>query len=204
MLSVLQEAKQQFIKELKQILGKEVSVSIEDLEAPPDPKLGDLAFPCFSLAKALKRSPNEIAIEIATNIAPQGFIKKAKADGPYVNILFNDEVFGRSLLESIHEQGDAYGSSDIGKGNSVMVEYAQPNTHKEIHVGHLRNFLAGQLLVNVLRANHYEVIPTAYIGDMGMHVAKCLWGIKTFFAEEEPEKDERVAFLGKVYVKAAT
>ena len=201
-MSVLREAKQQIIKELKQTLGKEVILSVDNLEAPPDPTLGDVAFPCFVLAKSLKRNPNEIAIEIAANIAPKEFVKQVKADGPYVNFVLSEEVFGSAVFEEIHDFGSKYGSSEIGKGKSIMVEYAQPNTHKQIHVGHLRNFLVGRMAVDTLKTNGYEVIPTSYINDLGTHVAKSVWAMKKFHEGEEVEKEKRIAFLGKVYVEA--
>jgi arginyl-tRNA synthetase len=90
----LQQAKRQILTELKKAVGKEYTPSVEDLSYPPDAKLGDLSFACFVLAKGLKRSPVEIASEIAAKIGPKGMIKAVVAAGPYVNFQLDDEEFG--------------------------------------------------------------------------------------------------------------
>jgi arginyl-tRNA synthetase len=203
-MSVLLDAKQQLLKEIKNAIGKEYTPTIDDLLTPPDPTLGDIAFPCFVLAKALKKAPNEIAIELAAKIAPKKFVKKVKADGPYVNFILCEDVFGGALLEEIRKEKENYGKGKEKKEKRIMVEFAQPNTHKSLHVGHLRNFLVGQMIADVLKANRYEVIPTSYINDLGRHVAQSLWCMKTFHKEEEVLKDERTQYLAKVYKEGAT
>src|SRR3989338_3485751 len=99
----IQKVKQQIIQELKKAVGSGFSPSIEDFTFPPDPSLGDITFSCFSLAKSLKRNPNEIATEIAAKIGPKQFISEARAVGPYVNFIFSSE-FGTDVLSEISDQ----------------------------------------------------------------------------------------------------
>ncbi len=199
---VRQQAQQEILQELKKAVGKEFTPTVADLSAPPDQKLGDFSFPCFTLAKGLKRNPSELANEIAAKIGPKGSIKSITAAGPYVNFFLDEGTFGSAVLEEIASQGASYGCSKAGDGKKVMIEFAQPNTHKDIHVGHLRNFFVGQELVNVLKAIGYDVISATYINDLGAHVATCLWGIKNFHTAETPAKEERISFLGKAYADA--
>jgi len=201
-MSVAQEAKQQILQIIKTAVGKEYTPNMDDLMRPPKEELGDMAFPCFDLSRALKQPPQEIAIELATKIEVGGWIKEVKAQGPYVNFFYSS-LFAQAVLQEIQEKQEKYGTLGAGAQKSIMVEYAQPNTHKAIHVGHLRNFLVGQALVQVLRAYGYHIIPVSYINDLGSHVAKAVWGIAKWHKEEEIAKEDRVAFLARVYAEVS-
>ncbi|OGL95994.1 arginine--tRNA ligase [Candidatus Uhrbacteria bacterium RIFOXYB12_FULL_58_10] len=201
-MHAIQQAKQQVLTELKKAVGKEFTPSIEDLSYPPDAKMGDLSFACFVLAKGLKRNPSEIATEIAAKIGPKGFVKSIVALGPYVNFTLDGAAFGDLVAREISEQAGAYGASSVGENKKIMVEYAQPNTHKEIHVGHLRNFMVGQTLVDVLRTNGYDVIPTSYINDLGANVARCVWAVRNVAGGVVPEGEDPMSFLQRMYVEA--
>lgn len=197
----LQQARQEIIQSLKAAIGKGYTPTVDELEIPRVTDLGDFAFPCFGMAKGLKRNPVEIASELAPKIAPEGVISRVESKGPYVNFYLDTTTIAEMVLEEISHEG--YGRVKEAPKKKIMVEFAQPNTHKEVHVGHLRNALVGQGVVNVLRANGFEVVPTSYINDLGAHVAKCLWAIQKFHPDEEPGKEERNAFLGKVYTEAS-
>lgn len=199
---LFQKAKQQVVRELKQAVGSGFVPTPDDLTNPPDPTMGDIAFPCFGLSKSLKRNPSEVALEIAAKIGPKEYIDSVKAIGPYVNFTFKTEVFGSELVKEILELTNKYGTSKIGKDKRIMVEYANLNTHKDVHIGHLRNLFVGQMVVNVLRANGYEVIPTAYINDLGAHVAKSVWAINTFHKDKKISKKDQMVFLRNVYIEA--
>lgn len=200
----IQKAKTEFLQAIKQAAPPGFVPSMEDLETPPDQKMGDLAFPCFDLAKNLKRNPTEIATELAAKIGPKGFIAEAKAVGPYVNIVLNLKEFGEAMYAEMRELGDEYGTSDVGEDKRLMVEFANLNTHKDVHIGHLRNLFIGQAAVNLLKASGYDVIPVAYINDLGLHVAKSVWCMKTHHKDEEVAPENRIAFLRDVYVEANT
>lgn len=156
-----------------------VDVDVTELAAPPNAELGDLAFGCFKLAKQRGTSPAEIAKEIAasfTRVSGPGdeTVASAEAAGPYVNIRLQAGAFVSRVVKDVETRAD-YGAVDQGRGKQVMLEYAQPNTHKEIHVGHFRNLILGSSLVSLLRLANWQVIPASYHGDVGAHVAKCLW-----------------------------
>lgn len=201
-MAVMQNARQEVIKALKAAVGKGFSSTAQELEVPRDLSHGDLSYPCFALAKGLKRNPVEVASEIAPKIAHKGMIHRVETKGPYINIYLDTTKLAEQVFAET--ESEEYGNSDSGHGKKFVVEYYQPNTHKEIHVGHLRTALVGQGVVNVERANGTEVMPVSYIGDLGIHVAKCLWAIQKFHPQEEPAKEDRNAYLGKVYTEAVT
>lgn len=190
------------LQAIKQAAGQGFSPALEEIELPPDSTLGDLAFPCFTLAAKLKRNPSEIATELAAKIGPKGFIAEVKAVGPYVNMKFDTVALGQAILKEIHEMEEEYGTSDVGTDKRIMVEFANLNSHKDVHIGHLRNLFVGQAAVNLLKANGYDVIPVAYINDLGLHVAKSVWCMSTFHPDQEVAVEDRIAFLRDVYVEA--
>lgn len=187
---------------LKKALGKMLTLTDDMLVAPPKPEFGDLSFPCFVLAKGLARNPAEIATELAARIGPSTMIKKITSAGPYVNFIFDNEAFGAQVLDDVLKGKKKYGRGKTGAGKKVLIEYANLNTHKEVHVGHLRNMSLGAAVANILGANGYSVTPVSYINDLGSNVAKCLWGMKKFHDGEEPEPGERLNFLGSIYSEA--
>jgi arginyl-tRNA synthetase len=152
------------------------SVSPEDFSLPPKPELGDLAYGCFKLAKTMGVSPAEAAKTIAEKFPKDDrLIKGVVATGPFLNITLQTGEFIHRLIRDIEAGGEAFGMSTLGAGKTVMLEYAQPNTHKEMHVGHLRNLALGSAMANILRQASWDVIPVSYHGDVGAHVSKCLW-----------------------------
>ena len=199
---VLQTAKQDALKILKAALGKAYTPNINDLETPPDARMGNIAFPCFVIANGMKKNPNELATEIAAKVATSGIITKVESRGAYVNFWIDSAKMSERVLKEVSTAKDRYGYSTQGKGKKVLVEYANLNTHKEVHIGHVRNMALGQSVVNILNASGYDVVPHAYINDLGNAVARCLWGYKKFDPEGKPEKGEENAFFGDVYAKA--
>ena len=147
---------------------------------PPDFKLGDIATPLsFELAKRLKKNPIQIAKDIVdTIILPEG-IEKAETSGGYINFFFDRKYFSEKTVESIITENGSYGKGEK-KNDKVMVEYSQPNTHKSFHIGHLRNVCLGDALANIMEFSGYDTVRANYIGDVGVHVAKCLWGYMKF------------------------
>lgn len=198
----LLDAKQQIVTKLKKAIGKGFVVTVEDLETPPNPEMGDIAFPCFKLAKEQKRNPQEIATELAAKIGPGDYTESINSAGPYVNFKLSTVKLGDAIFAEVKKKKSVYGNTKAGEGKKVLVEYAQPNTHKEFHIGHVRNGLLGQSVVNILRANGYKVVAASYIGDIGAHVAKALWGLQQFHAGETFDKATRAKKLGEIYTEA--
>ncbi|MFA6522406.1 MAG: arginine--tRNA ligase [Patescibacteria group bacterium] len=197
-----QTATADVVKALKYAIGKGYTVHPDLFETPPNPKFGDIAFPVFEYAKGLKRNPVEVATELAAKIGPTEYIEKVVSAGPYVNFTFNTQTLTQEVLKEILASGEKYGEGISGEKKSILVDYAQPNTHKEFHIGHVRNAVLGQSIINTLRANGYTVTAAAYIGDIGAHVAKAIWAMEKFHKDEDVPKDGRTAWLGKIYTEA--
>jgi arginyl-tRNA synthetase len=198
-------------QEVAQVLAPVVAGLVPELDAttiasllgpPPKPELGDLAFPCFRLSKPLKQPPPKIAQTLAEALADQvgrGLIAGLEPAGPYLNLRLVPAAAARIVLP-----GWARGERPdfAAAGGKVMIEYSQPNTHKAFHVGHMRNLCLGDSLVRLLRATGHEVIAANYLGDVGTHVAKCLWGLEALDVGEPPATG-RGEWLGEVYARAA-
>lgn len=182
--------------------GLDVDSVAELLSSPPDRKLGDLAFPCFRLAKALRSAPPKIAAELASRLPVGGLIEAATAAGPYVNVRV---ALGSAAALVLTPLAQGLPADRPSRADRVMVEYSQPNTHKAFHVGHMRNLSLGDALVRLLRADGYDVVAANYLGDVGTHIAKCLWWYLDHLTEEQriPPDRARGEWLGEVYAAAS-
>ncbi|WP_373999703.1 arginine--tRNA ligase [Bdellovibrio bacteriovorus] len=190
------------ISEAIQKMGQSLSEEeiYKALVEPPQSDMGDLAFGCFTLAKALKKGPPQIAGEIAQNFSADPFIEKVQAAGPYLNITFSPVCHGTQVLETILD-GSFFRKPLVEKSPKTMIEYSQPNTHKELHVGHMRNLCLGDAIVRMLRYSGRDIVASTFPGDMGTHVAKCLWYMKKHNQEPVPETGKG-EWLGRMYSKA--
>ncbi|MBP5296769.1 MAG: arginine--tRNA ligase [Bacteriovoracaceae bacterium] len=179
------------------------SLTAEDIAGmftdPPNPEMGDYAFPCFPLAKTLHQAPPAIAQKIASSLPADELIAAVQNAGPYVNFTISPASLGKLVVQPILH-GDFLQGKFVTP-QRIMVEYSQPNTHKVLHVGHMRNLCLGNALVRILRYAGHEVIAATYPGDVGAHVAKCLWYLKNYNQEPIPAT-ERGAWLGKIYTSA--
>ncbi|MFH1589549.1 MAG: arginine--tRNA ligase [archaeon] len=170
------------------------------LEIPPSLEFGDFAFPCFMLSNKLRKAPNLVAEYYLKKIKPTEIINKIETKGPYVNFFVNKNLLNASVITNILKEKNDYGKGPKKK-EKVMIEFSQPNTHKAFHVGHLRNVSVGDSLVRILRINGYKVVAANYMGDVGAHIAKCLWYYKKFFKGKVPTKN-RGEWLGTLYSEA--
>lgn len=183
-------------EKLNAIVGQALSVQPTELDwtTPPDSRLGDLALPCFF--KIAGQSPNENAVLAVQALVSAGF--KAQASGPYVNLTLEQSDLAAGVLSDI-EKGD-YGSRDLASKQEVMIEFSNVNTHKDYHLGHLRNLFLGDSLTKIYQAAGFKVWPVSYINDFGIHVAKTIWAWK----RKAPllEGREAGAVLGQTYAAA--
>jgi arginyl-tRNA synthetase len=172
------------------------------IESPKDSKMGDLAFPCFLLAKAMKKAPpmiaNELLAQVEEKVNQSELLEKVIAAGPYLNFFISNTHLAQ-IIPAILD-GD-YLNPEKSKNEKVMIEYSQPNTHKAFHVGHMRNVALGDSLSRLYKYAGYDVMAVNYIGDEGTHIAKCLWAYQNLFDGEVPD-DNRGEFLGDLYAKA--
>ncbi len=196
------QIKRDILMSLRLAVGKEFDSGVQDI-ADANRKYADLTFGVFELAKKQNKNPVELAREIAARIEPPNLIKKVEAVGPYVNFFYDDEKFAEAVLGQIEEMDKKYGTGTVGEGVSLLIEYAQPNTLKDFHIGHVRSSVYGQAVVNLARANGYKVIPVSYINDLGSNVAKILWWIKKKYPNwKTVSGKDKSEFLQKVYIEA--
>ncbi|MBI2145461.1 arginine--tRNA ligase [Candidatus Woesearchaeota archaeon] len=177
------------------------------IELPSDESLGDYAFPCFFLAKLKGKSPVIIATEIAAAAnnalaGRKGLIERAQGAGPYVNFFVNKASLATAVIDSACQEKQGYGGSRK-TGKTIMVEFFHANTHKAVHIGHVRNICLGESLCRILEFSGNKVIRVNYQGDIGPHVAKCLWGIQNLNVGSPPAIN-RLRWLGNTYVQANT
>jgi arginyl-tRNA synthetase len=145
-----------------------------------------------------------LAQQIAERVTATGnpLFGAVEAVNGYVNIAFDANAVAAALIGEVLAKGPEYGQG-APIAETVMVEHSQPNTHKEFHVGHLRNSVLGVSVSKILRAAGYDVRDANYIGDIGMHVIKCLWCYERFHRGEEPEVlEERGGWLGEIYAES--
>jgi len=183
------------------------------LEKPPEGLGADLAFPCFLLSKKLKKDPRIIAIDVVNKLAKTDAAKAKKtasliadvrAVGPYVNFYADWGRLNGLVLKDILKQRGKYGSSKQSK-ERVMTEFAHPNTHKAFHIGHVRNICLGESISRLLAFSGKKVIRANYQGDIGPHVAKCLWGYINIHKKKAPKGRgiDKGLWLGEVYARAS-
>lgn len=169
-----------YLEQLKEKLANSLGVNIADFVYPPQASMGDLSLPLFNLAKNLAVSPVELAIKLADQLtADQSLmdeVNQVQAIGPYLNIYIKAGVLAQASIQQIQQEANKFGASLLGQKAKVMIEYSNANTHKEYHVGHLRNLFFGDAVNKILAFSDYQVIPVSYINDFGIHVAKTLWG----------------------------
>ncbi len=186
---------EKFRKQVEKMLG------YKNLEKPPKPELGDLAFPCFELAKKRKRNPSEVAKEIANKLKPRGLVSEIRAVGPYVNFFLNMHKFSEEVLRTVLKEGKNYGKGT--KRGRIIVEFCHVNTHKAFHIGHVRNTCLGEAISRLLEFQGYKVLRFNYQGDIGPHVARCLWGLERLKLKEPKSIHEKGRWLGLVYSMAS-
>ncbi|MFH1744653.1 MAG: arginine--tRNA ligase [bacterium] len=202
-MSVLDKIKKEIIERVNKALGSE-AVRQDNFVYPPDSQMGDLSLPCFDLAVELKKNPAEVASNLACVIKKDDIISSVGSVGPYFNIFVNREYLMEEVLKEIKNKKNKYGHSKSKQGKRVVVEYGQPNPFKAFHVGHLRNIILGESLVRIFEAQGAKVIRVNYQGDVGMHIAKCLWAFQKIKKEDYPKTaDKKVALLGKCYADGA-
>ncbi len=172
---------------------------------PPNPEMGHFAVGCFPLAKQFRKSPAEIAGNIAAHIRTDEIIVKAGAAGPYINLEIAGDVLFGDVCNHIISRDNAYGSSEMGQGRRAMVEYLAPNTNKPLHLGHLRNGALGMAVANMYQTTGHWVVRANLVNDRGVHICKSMlawqrWGNGTTPESEGLKGDH---FVGKYYVRYA-
>ena len=194
-----------FKNEIAQIISNNTNISCDELEGyieiPPEDK-GDYAFPCFRLAKELKKAPQAIAEELKTKIesSQKNIIESIEVAGGYLNFYINKNILIKNTIEEIDNQKENYGKTDIGNGKTILVEYSSPNIAKPFHIGHLRNTLIGHTLYNMYKFLGYNTIGINHLGDYGTQFGKMIEGYK-LWGEEYNIEEKPIEELTKIYVR---
>jgi len=195
--------KDEILKNLTVVLKK---LSIRDvditLEKPANSDFGDYSTSAaLKLTKQLKKNPLLIAEEIKSNFPKAELIKKIEVIKPGFINFWIDDVQLINQLTKIVEKGFTFPKYHLGKNKKLMIEFAHPNTHKLFHIGHLRNISTGESLVRIFEAVGNKVIRGNYQGDVGLHIAKCLFGINNSKTDIKKLKtlQEKINFIGKMY-----
>ena len=194
-----------FKKEIAKSISKVTNLDEKELknyiEIPPNSDLGDYAFPCFKLAKNLKKAPPIIANDIKENIQiDTNIIERIDVVGGYLNIFINKKTLVKSVLEDIAKNKEKYGSSDKGKGKNVVIDYSAPNIAKPFHIGHLRSTVIGGSLYKIYNFLGYNSVGINYLGDWGLQFGKVMAGISLWKDEYDFKNDEMGSIL-KTYIR---
>ena len=194
-------------KQIIEILHKELAELLDLaeiqklLETPPNDELGDFALPCFVLAKKLRRSPKQIAEELASKLEAREEFAKLEANSGYLNIFLDRKWIVEQVLSASLKPG-------FGKGterSKTVVEYCSPNTNKPLHLGHLRNMAIGESISRILKYAGHDVLKTCIYNDRGVHICKSMLSYQDFGNGTTPEEESMKSdhFVGEYYVKFA-
>ena len=153
------------------------------IETPPNKEMGDYAFPCFKLAKVLRKAPNMIAEELQSKIETDEYIEKVDIAGGYLNFYINKSVLAKEVFDEINVKGENYGKSNVGEGKNIVIDYSSPNIAKPFHIGHLRNTVLGHALYNIYKFMNYNVTSVNHLGDYGTQFGKMIEGYKLWGSE---------------------
>ncbi len=194
--------------DFKQIIGQAIAkvtnLNEEELESyiekPKDQKNGDYAFPCFKLAKELRKAPAIIANDIQEKIEiDKEKIEKIEVVGGYLNFYINKNAITKEVLEKV-ELDEEYGKSKIGEGKNIVIDYSSPNIAKPFHIGHLRSTVIGGALYKIYKHLGYNVTGINHLGDYGTQFGKLIEGYK-LWGEEYNIEENPIDELTKIYIR---
>ena len=200
----------------KEEIAKLIAAEVTDLElaeiqsmieVPQDSKMGDYAFPCFKLAKVMRKAPPLIAKGIAEKIAENTMFEKVEQVNAYVNMFISKEALVKDVVDAVMSEGAEYGKTNIGNGGNVVVDFSSPNIAKPFHIGHIRSTVIGNSISKLYRALGYNVIGVNHLGDYGTQFGKMIvayrhWGNREDVINE-PIKT-LLAYYTKFHVEAET
>lgn len=194
-------------------LSEAVGISSDDVKAlftqPPQPAMGDIAFPCFQLAKTLRKAPALIAGDLKENIDHRlanpsdplaRVVDRVDAVGAYLNFFLRRDTFAEEVIRASILAGDRPGASEEGKGKTVIVEYSSPNIAKPFHVGHGFSTFLGEAIANLYEYAGYNVERFNHLGDYGTQFGKLIVAWKRW-GNPEALKEAPINELTRIYVK---
>lgn len=195
--------------DFKEIIANEIydealGLTVDDIkgliEIPSDEKMGDFAFPCFRLAKALRKAPQMIAADIARRVSGNEAFAKVENVNAYVNFFIDRAYFAGQVVSEVNELGGQFGRSDEGHGRKVIVEYSSPNIAKPFHIGHIRSTVIGNAIYKLYDAVGFDVTRINHLGDYGTQFGKMIVAYRKWGSEEELAHDP-IKTLLKYYTR---
>lgn len=195
------QLKEEIAKKIQEATGLEKEELQSYIEIPKDETMGDYAFPCFRLAKELKKAPPVIANELKEKLdLDSNIISKVEVAGGYLNFSINRQTLTKEVLKEFEEKKEAYGKSNLGEGKNIIVEYSSPNIAKPFHIGHLRSTVIGGALYKIYQFLGYHAIGINHLGDYGTQFGKMIEGYKRW-GDEYDIATNPIDELTKIYVR---
>lgn len=192
--------KKEVANKISELVELEQEKIMELIEIPPQSNMGDYAFPCFQLAKVMRKAPNMIAADLAGKLTPDHVIGKVEAAGGYLNFFVNRAEYIKAVLTEVMAKGKDFGTSEEGNGKTVLVEFSSPNIAKPFHIGHLVTTLTGSAIEKIYRHLGYDTQRINHLGDYGTNFGKQIAAYKHWGNPEALEK-EPINELLRVYIK---
>lgn len=180
-----------------------IDEAIQMIEIPPNQEMGDYAVPCFKFAKKYKKAPAVIASELVNKIGAVEEFQKIEAAGPYVNFFVDKTHFAEKILVQSYNEKERYGSSNVGEGKTVIVEFSSPNIAKPFHIGHIRSTLIGNSIYKIYTYLGYNTVAINHLGDYGTQFGMLISAYKKWGSPEIVEAIEKdpIPELLKLYVR---
>lgn len=200
------------MKDFKQIIAEEIEKAtnidkekiLENIGVPKDTSNGDYAFPCFILAKELKKAPVAIAEEIKEkilqNLENAKEISEVNAVNGFLNFKLNKNHIAQEVIDEFDKEKENFGAGKLKKAQNVVIDYSAPNIAKPFHIGHLRSTVIGQALYNIYKYLGYNVTGINHLGDYGTQFGKLIEGYKRWGAEYDIENNP-IDELMQIYVR---
>ncbi len=190
---------------IAQVLHRELSnFSVEEIktmiEIPPNTEMGDYAFPCFRLAKEFRKSPNDIAKDLASKLQPSDWVASIDSMGGYVNFFVNKKRWAESMIERVMSEKENFGRSDFGQKKNTIIEFSSPNIAKPFHIGHIRTTVIGHSLFKIYDFLGFNALAFNHLGDYGTQFGKLIVAYKKWGNREVIEQDP-INELLKIYVQ---
>ena len=194
--------KEAIAKCLTEPLGQSTEDILAMLRTPPESTWGDYAFPCFTLAKARRQAPQQIAAQLAQELTLSAPVAAVAAHGPYLNFTLDDDILCREVLQTICREAERYGCAEEGRGKKVVIDYSSPNIAKELAFHHIRSTMIGHALKQILEARGYTVEGDNHIGDWGTPFGLLIAAYERFGWDETADIEDIVQLNG-LYVQAS-
>ncbi len=192
--------------EISKLISNSINIAYDKIigfiEIPNNSSLGDYAFPCFRLAKELKMSPQKIAEQILENMKyDKELIYNVEIVGGYLNFFINKGTLVRETIKDFDKKRENYGSSNIGNGKNIVIDYSSPNIAKPFHIGHLRSTVIGGSLYKIYKFLGYNSVGFNFLGDWGVQFGKVMAGISLWKDEYEFIEGKEIDTILQIYVR---